>query len=80
MGQSIVFPEWLNANTLRNYPIKENASRTDISGSFTIPNDLLVAAQINFSRDYVGGNFFISKIIFIHTYFFFTIEVLKRIS
>jgi hypothetical protein len=63
MGQSIVFPEWLNANTLRNYPLKENASRTDISGNFTIPNDLLVSAQINFSRDYVGGSFFVSKIV-----------------
>lgn len=63
MGQSIVFPEWLNANTLRNYPIKENAPRTDISGNFTIPNDLLVSAQINFSRDYVGGLFFVSKLV-----------------
>lgn len=63
MGQSIIFPEWLNANTLRNYPIQENASRTDTSGNFTIPNDLLVSAQINFSRDYVSGRFFISKII-----------------
>jgi len=63
MAQSIIFPEWLNANSLRNYPIRENSSRTDISGSFTIPNDLIVSAQFNYSRDYLAGQFYISKII-----------------
>ena len=63
MAQNIIFPEWLNANALRNYPFRENASRRDISGNFVIPNDLLVAAQINLSRDYVGGTFYVSKLI-----------------
>lgn len=63
MAQNIIFPEWLNANALRNYPILENASRTDISGSFTIPNELLVSAQFNYSRDYLDGRFYISKIV-----------------
>ena len=63
MAQSIIFPEWLNANSLRNYPIRENASRTDVSGNFTIPNELLVSAQFNYSRDYLDGGFYISKIV-----------------
>lgn len=63
MAQSIIFPEWLNANALRNYPIRENASRVDISGNFKIPNDLIVSAQVNLSRDYVNGAFFISKLL-----------------
>lgn len=63
MAQNIIFPEWLNANSLRNYPIRENASRTDVSGSFTIPNELLVSAQFNYSRDYLNGRFYISKVV-----------------
>lgn len=63
MAQNIIFPEWLNANSLRNYPIRENASRTDVSGSFTIPNELLVSAQFNYSRDYLDGGFYISKVV-----------------
>lgn len=63
MAQNIVFPEWLNANSLRSYPIRENATRTDLSGNFTIPNDLLVAAQINCPRSCVSGEFYISRMI-----------------
>lgn len=63
MAQSIIFPEWLNANALRSYPIRENASRTDTSGNFTIPNDLIVAAQINCPRSYADGTFYISRIV-----------------
>lgn len=62
MPSNIVFPEWLNANSVRNYPIQENATRQDVSGKFIIPNDLLVAIQVNFSRDYLGGTFYIGKV------------------
>jgi hypothetical protein len=57
-----VFTEWLNANASRNYPIVENANRTDTSGNFVIPNSVVLAAQINFPRSYVNGNFFIKEI------------------
>ena len=57
-----VFTEWLNANASRNYPILENASRKDTSGNFTLPNDFLLSAQINFSRDYVDGKFYIKSV------------------
>ena len=63
MAQDIIFPEWLNSNALRNYPIQENASRTDISGTFTIPNSLIVSAQINYGRVFIGGTFYISGLI-----------------
>lgn len=63
MASNIIFPEWLNSNSVRNYPIRENAPRTDVSGIFTIPNDLLVAAQINAPRSYLSGTFFVSKIV-----------------
>jgi len=57
-----VFTEWLNANASRNYPIVENLSRIDKIGTFTIPNELIVAMQINLSRDYVDGLFYIKNI------------------
>ena len=63
MAQSIIFPEWLNANSVRNYPIRENADRKDLSGGFTIPNDLIVAAQINCPRSYSRGTFFVSRLV-----------------
>ena len=63
MSASIVFPEWLNSNSLRNYPIQENASRTDVSGVFVIPNSLIVGAQINYPRSYAGWTFFVSQIV-----------------
>ena len=34
--------DWLNANSQRAYPISETASRMDVSGSFRLPDDLLV--------------------------------------
>jgi len=62
MAQNIVFPEWLNSNSVRSYPITENCSRTDINGVFTIPNSLVVAAQISHSSSYRNGIFYISKL------------------
>jgi hypothetical protein len=63
MPQSIVFPEWLNSNSVRNYPIAENCSREDISNSFIIPNELFVSAQINHPRSYSDGFFYICRLI-----------------
>jgi len=38
--------DFLNLNSLRNYPIKENCSRLDTSTVLTIPNDLIVDIQL----------------------------------
>jgi len=56
-----VFTEWLNSNSSRNYPIAEGLSRKDASGNFTLPNELLVAMQVNISRNEVDGYFFIKE-------------------
>lgn len=34
--------DWLNANSQRNYPISEEATLKDLSGSFTLPKDFIV--------------------------------------
>jgi hypothetical protein len=62
MALGAVFVEWLNANASRNYPIIEGLSRKDVSGNFTLPNDLIVSAQLNFSREEVVGGFFVSEV------------------
>ena len=53
--------DFLNLNTLRNYPIKEGMSRTDVDGVFTIPNDFIADLQIAASYDPTRG-YYISKI------------------
>lgn len=57
-----VFTEWLNSNSTRNYPIVENLDRKDKTGSVILPNDFLVAAQVNISRDEAEGSFFVKEI------------------
>lgn len=56
-------PEWLNQNSTRAYPLAENSSRIDLTGSVRIPDSLLVAAQINAGQEYAVGTFFISAIL-----------------
>ena len=55
-------PEWLNQNSTRAYPLAENSSRLDITGSIKIPDSLLVAAQINAASSYAAGVFYISQV------------------
>jgi hypothetical protein len=43
--------DWLNANSQRSYPISETASRQDVTGSFTIPNDLIVDLLLPIQAD-----------------------------
>jgi hypothetical protein len=57
-----IFPEWLNANSGRAYPLAENSSRKDISGNIKIPDSLIVAAQINMLPYYATGGFFIQQV------------------
>lgn len=53
--------EFLNLNTVRNYPIKEGVSRMSVEG-VTLPNDVLVDCVICTAAT-VSTRFYISKII-----------------
>lgn len=53
--------DFLNTNTLRNYPIKEGQTRVSENGVFTIPNDFMVDMQLAATYD-PTKRFYISKI------------------
>lgn len=53
--------DFLNLNSLRNYPLKEGVTREDTLGVFTIPNDFLVDLELGASYD-VSKRYYISKI------------------
>jgi hypothetical protein len=57
---SISFPEWLNANSLRAYPVMESASRESVGGEAVLPNSLIVDARVNSPHSYAAGTFYIS--------------------
>lgn len=54
--------EWLNLNSERNYPIKENATRKDTTGSVELPNQLIVDAV--FVTD-VNNSFYVKTVQFL---------------
>lgn len=56
-----IFPEWLNVNAGRAYPLAEDSSRQDISGSVKIPDSLIVDARISVVQDYLNGQFYIAR-------------------
>jgi len=57
-----IFPEWLNANAGRAFPLAEDASRLDLTQTVRLPDSLIVAAQISATVDYMGGSFFVSEV------------------
>jgi hypothetical protein len=46
MPSQIVNTEWLNANSMRRYPLSEEATAYDITSSFKLPDDFIVDAII----------------------------------
>lgn len=60
--RNLVFAEYLNANSVRAFPLSEAASRTDVLGAIKIPDSLIVAASINATPDYADGNFYVSRL------------------
>ncbi len=54
--------DFLNANTLRNFPIREGYSRTDVSGALILPDDFLVDLVLSVSSD-PALRVYISKVI-----------------
>lgn len=54
--------DFLNANTLRSYPIKEGLTRRSEDDTFTIPDDFIVDMSLAASSD-VTKKFYISKVV-----------------
>lgn len=53
--------DFLNANSLRNFPIKEGLSKLSIDGVLTLPDDFIVDLVLAASSD-VTARFYISKV------------------
>lgn len=56
--------EFLNHNSQRSYPLAADATKTDLTNSFVIPDDFLVGLDLPVSpaMDMITGNFFIRQL------------------
>jgi hypothetical protein len=56
--------EWLNLNSQRKYPLAEECTGTDITGSFTIPQDFLLELDLPVSAgaDVDAARFFVRNV------------------
>lgn len=57
-----IFPEWLNVNAGRAYPLGEDSSRKDTSGNVKLPDSLIVDARISVVEAYLTGQFYVSRV------------------
>lgn len=62
MASNFIFPEWLNANSVRGYPVSEYGTRMDLTGSVKLPDSLLVDASLAVHPDLATSTFFVSKV------------------
>lgn len=64
MAQGVIHVGWLNQNSVRAYPLSEEASRRDITDSYTLPDNFLVdmVLPINAALDYDPSGFYLSKL------------------
>ena len=62
MANNFIFPEWLNANSVRAYPVSERSSRMDITGFVKLPDSLIVDASISIHSALASSVFYISKV------------------
>lgn len=62
---SVVGPEWLNSNGQRRYPLAEDASAEDVTGSFRLPDSFLVGLYlaIGSAADVDPQRFFLRKLV-----------------
>ena len=74
MAGGFIFPEWLNANSVRAYPFAESCSRIDELGVTKIPDSLIVAASITVHPDFASNLFFVSSIAITDSYAEITIS------
>lgn len=56
--------EWLNQNSLRAYPLHDEATRRDVSSDFTLPDDLIVdlTLSISFSSPQNPARYHLSEV------------------
>lgn len=57
----ILNQQWLDQNADRSYPLVDNVSRTDTSGAFQIPNDLIVDMRLSAPANYDPTAFYLSS-------------------
>jgi len=68
-NRQIINLEWLNQNSLRSYPLADDATSLDVTSSFTLPNDLIVDMvwPVNIELTLNPSGFFISNVsVFAH--------------
>ena len=60
----IIHQGWLNQNSVRAYPLSEEATRRDETDSYTLPDDFIVdmVLPINASLNYDPSSFYLSKV------------------
>src|SRR4051812_19336423 len=56
--------EFLNQNSMRAYPLADDASEQDITGSFTLPRDLLcdMIFPVDATMDLAASGFYVSNV------------------
>ena len=61
---SLVGVEWLNENSLRNFPLVDGASSKDVTGSFTLPQDVIVdlIVPVSYSAGLNPGKFHLYEV------------------
>lgn len=64
MVKGIWNQDWLSQNANRAYPLAQDATRLDATGSFTVPNDFLVGLKLPVAAgaDVEPGKFFVRRI------------------
>lgn len=57
--------EWVNHNTQRSYPLALEATKVDLTGAFTLPDDFIVGLvlPVHFGLSIKTGKFFIRRIV-----------------
>ena len=63
MSSNFVFPEWLNANSVRAYPLSEYGTRMDLTGLVKLPDSLIADASIAIHSELAACVFFVSRVI-----------------
>jgi hypothetical protein len=64
VAQGIIHVGWLNQNSVRAYPLSEEATRRDSTDSYTLPDNFLVdmVLPINAALNYNVSSFYLSKL------------------
>lgn len=57
--------EWENHNAVRSYPLTDDSSKQDVTGTFTIPDDFLIGASlsVHWGTDVSPTKFYIKRIV-----------------